>query len=179
VPEARLERLLAELREEFPALEILPKDQVWHQRFLGGLLRLITFGGQRHYLDHYTTTLGTRRIYVPSGWQGFSAAQRYVILRHERVHLRQFRRYSFVGMALIYILLPLPAFLAYGRYVMERAGYEETIRAAREVYGRGYVCDPIFQEGIVRQFTSGAYGWMWPFPATVRRWVSAVAEEET
>lgn len=176
--EVRLTRFLEELREEFPGLLILPKEEVWHQRFLDWLLKILTLGAQRHYLTRYTTTLGTRRIYVPTGWKEMSFASRYVVLRHEREHLRQFRRYTFVGMALLYIFLPLPVGLSYFRYRFERAGYEETIRAAREVYGRGYVTDPEFQEGIVRQFTTGAYGWMWPFSRQVRRWVRAVAEEE-
>src|SRR5262249_25388761 len=155
------------------------KDQVWHQRWLGRILAIITFGQQRRYLDSYTTTLGCRRIYVPRGWGQLSPQARYVILRHEREHLRQFRRYTFLGMAILYMLFPLPVGLSYFRYRFERAGYRETIRASREVFGREHVLDPTFQRGVVRQFTSGAYGWMWPFPRAVGRWVRAAAEEES
>src|SRR4051812_9068252 len=107
-PEERLRKLLQELTREFPALLILPKAEVWHQRWLDTLLRLLTLGGQREFLTHYTTTLGTSRIYTPSQWVGFSAAEQYTILRHERAHLRQFRRYGFPLMTLLYIVVPLP-----------------------------------------------------------------------
>lgn len=173
----RLARLLHELEQEFPGLRILPKREVWHQRWIARVLALLTLGGQRSYLTQYTTTIGSRRIYTPEGFERYSAAERFVILRHERVHLRQFRRYTVPLMAILYLLVPFPAGLAYFRQRFEREGYEETIRAAREVYGREHVLRDSFQEYIARQFTSGAYGWMWPFPGQVRRWVRAVAEE--
>lgn len=173
-----LAALLRELSAEFPALRILPKREVWHQRAIGILLWVLTLGSQRHYLSQYTTTLGASRIYTPEHFDSLAPEDRYIILRHERVHLRQFRRYTVPLMAALYLLLPLPAGLAYFRQRFEREGYEETIRASREVYGRDYVRRPFFQAYIVRQFTSGAYGWMWPFPKQVRAWVRAVAEEE-
>jgi len=176
--QARLAALTSALEAEFPGLIILSKGRVWHQGWLGRFLAIITLGKQASYLDSYTTTLGVRRVYTPRCWESLSPAARYVVLRHEREHLRQFRRYTFLGMALLYVLLPLPVGLSYFRYRFERAGYEETIRASREVFGRAHVLEPTFQAGIVRQFTSGSYGWMWPFPRAVRRWVRAVAEEE-
>jgi hypothetical protein len=27
---------------------------------------------------------------------------------------------------------------------------------------------------VLRQFTSAAYGWMWPFPRQVNRWIDAL-----
>lgn len=175
--EERLRLLLEELSSEFPRLKILPKSEVWHQRWIDVLLRALTFGAQKAFLTHYTTTLGTSRIYTPSDWESYSAAQRYTILRHERAHLRQFRRYGLPLMALLYVFLPFPFGVSYFRMLFEKEGYQETIRASKEVYGRDYVQRAEFQAWIVQQFTSGAYGWMWPFPKSVLRWVRATAEE--
>ena len=48
----------------------------------------------------------------------------------------------------------------------QREAYEETIRVH---YQQGTL-DPRLRAHIVRQFTSGAYGWMWPFPRAIARW---------
>jgi hypothetical protein len=175
--EERLEAFLQELHQEFPTLQILPKEQSWHQKWAGSLLKLITFGAQSAYLTNYTTTLGAARIYTPSDWIRYSATERYIILRHERAHLRQFKKYGLPLMVLLYGLLPLPAGLSYFRMRFEREGYEESIRASKEIYGRSYVQSESFQQWIVSHFTSGAYGWMWPFPRSVRAWVKACADE--
>jgi hypothetical protein len=50
----------------------------------------------------------------------------------------------------------------------------ESIRAAAEVYGRSHVESAGYRAAVVRQFTSGAYGWMWPFPRQLERWYDAV-----
>jgi hypothetical protein len=174
--EERLEQFLQELQQEFPTLKIYKKEDVWHQRWAGAALKIITFGGQRAYMSNYTTTLGAR-IYTPSNWEDYSAADRYIILRHERAHLRQFKRYGMLLMVLLYGFLPLPAGLSYFRMRFEREGYEESIRATKEIYGRAHVKTEGYERYILHQFTSGAYGWMWPFPSSVLAWVRACADE--
>jgi hypothetical protein len=91
-------------------------------------------------------------------------------MRHELVHLRQFRRYGLLGMALLYVLMPLPMGLAYFRARFEMEAYEETIRAAASVYGIAYVRAPSFRDYLVRQFVGPSYGWMWPFRRAVEAW---------
>ena len=73
---------------------------------------------------------------------------------HERVHLRQFARHGRLLMSILYVLLPLPMGLAYCRARFEREAYEETIRAAFEVYGLAHVEDPSFRSHIVSQSSS-------------------------
>ena len=46
-------------------------------------------------------------------------------------------------------------------------------RATIEVHGVKAVDERMIAR-IVAQFTGGAYGWMWPFPRTVRRWIDEV-----
>jgi len=67
-----------------------------------------------------------------------------------------------------YLFVPLPLGFAWCRMVLEREAYEETVRAAFELGGR--LATDRLREHVIRQFTSGAYGWMWPFPKSVARW---------
>jgi hypothetical protein len=99
-----------------------------------------------------------------------SDVDRVILLRHERVHLRQRRRYGFVGMAVLYLLPLLPLGLAYGRARLEWEAYEETIRATAEHYGLAAVKTVDLREHLVKRFTGPDYGWMWPFPKTIERW---------
>jgi hypothetical protein len=161
------------MRAEFPGLLLIDKSSSLLQRAIGRALTLITLGGQSSYGTRYVTTIG-ERIYLPSGWAARHADDRYVTMRHERVHLRQFRRYTLPFMAIAYLLLPLPLGLAWFRYRLEREAYQETIVAAAERWGVGAVQDAAFRERLIGQFTSGAYGWMWPFPRALGRWYDRV-----
>jgi hypothetical protein len=163
--EARYRALLVELRAE--GVRLVPKAEVWHQRLFHHLLRAVTLGGQSVYLGRYVTTLG-RTIYVTPDWEERPFGERWATLRHERVHVAQFRRYGLLPMALAYLLLPLPFGLAWCRMRLEREAYEETVRAHFELGGRLAV--ERLRPHVLRQFTSGAYGWMWPFPRALARW---------
>lgn len=170
------EDYLEELRAEFPGLRVIEKRDDAFSRAIDRALRVITLGGQSGYMDRYVTTIG-RRIYVPDGWRARSAESRYITLRHEAVHLRQFRRFTFLGMAFLYLLPIVPLGLAYGRARLEWEGYAETIRATAEVHGLDAARDPALHANIVRQFTGPAYGWMWPFPGMVRGWIDRLVLE--
>lgn len=169
----RYQALLDELRAEFPGFRLIDKGRAPSQRLIHVLLCALTFGGQRRYSQDFVTTLG-QRVYVPSDWDGRSEGDRVSTLRHERVHLRQFRRYGMPLMAIGYLLFPLPIGLAYFRMRIERAAYEESIRAAFELRGRAYVESEAFREHLVGLFCGPAYGWMWPFPRAIRRWHARV-----
>ena len=172
------DKLVQNLLREFPRFRIVRKDRAWTQKVIDRLLRLLTLGAQRSYLTGYQTTIG-QTIYVTPDWETLPDETRYVTLRHEREHLRQFRRFTLLGMALLYLLVPLPVGLAWFRARFEKAGYAETIRASVEVYGVAYVLSPMFRKHIVSQFTGGAYGWMWPFRRSMERWYDAVVAEAT
>jgi len=169
----RHERLLADIRREFPSFEILPKRASRLQRAISIALAAITLGGQRHYLTRYHTVL-FGRLYVPDAWDAMGDDERYVLLRHERVHLRQHRRMGQLGMAFAYLFPFFPLFLAWGRARIEWEAYVETIRATAEV--RGLDAARALKEEIVRRYVGPDYGWMWPFPRTVRRWFDEVIE---
>ncbi len=170
------ERYLSELRREFPRLRVVVKEEDRFSRLVDRALRVVTFGGQREFLTRYVTTIG-QTIYLPSGWNRRSPESRYVTLRHEAVHLRQFRRYGLVLTALVYLLPILPLGLAWGRARLEWEGYAETIRATYEVHGLEAARDPKLHAYVVRQFVGPAYGWMWPFPRAVQAWIDRLVLE--
>jgi hypothetical protein len=175
-PATRCERMLRDMHDEFPDFEILEKRSSRLQRAIARALVVVTLGGQRHYLSRYHTVM-FGKLYVPDGWKDMDDDARYVLLRHERVHLRQRRRMGDLAMAVVYLLPIFPLFLAWGRARIEWEAYEETIRATAEV--KGIDAARALEEEIVRRYVGPDYGWMWPFARSVRRWFAgAIAELE-
>ena len=166
-PTPRSTVLLAEITAEFPSFQILPKRTSPLQRAIHHVLAVLTLGGQRVYLTRYHTVM-FGKLWVPDAWESMTDADRYVLLRHERVHLRQRARMGDVAMALVYLIPILPLGLAWGRARIEWEAYVETIRATLELYGQA-AAERLRPE-IVRRFTSGDYGWMWPFPRVIEGW---------
>ncbi|AKV01084.1 hypothetical protein AKJ09_07747 [Labilithrix luteola] len=163
----RTEAFLDEMRAEFPSFRIAKKRTSRLQRSIHIALALVTFGGQRVYLTQYHTVLfGV--LWVPDAWDRMSDDDRYILLRHERIHLRQRRRMGDVAMAFVYLVPFCPLFLAYGRARIEWEAYIETIRATAEIKGVAEAAS--LREHIVARFTGPDYGWMWPFPKIVNRW---------
>ena len=171
-----MQSFIDELRQEFPRFRIVHKRGDMLSRTIDRLLRILTFGAQSRYMTHYHTVLGNT-LYVPESWDRTACLDRVITLRHERVHLRQRRRYGDVLMAFLYLVPILPLGLAYGRARIEWEAYAETLRATAELKGTEAACDPGLRDHVVGQFTSGAYGWMWPFPASVQQWYDEVVAE--
>lgn len=169
------EKLLQALMADFAArpspVRVVAKRGVWHQHVADRFLRVITFGGQNRYLTQYVTTLGDT-IYVPDDWGETDPLDRYEVLRHEAVHVAQFKRLGWVLMVLVYGFLPLPMGLAYGRARLEWEAYRETLRAVWEVEGEAAARSPKLADQIVARFTGPDYAWMWPFERAVRRWIA-------
>ena len=176
----RGETLLQELLNDFTArprpVQVVAKRGVWHPHLADKLLRFVTLGGQGRYLSHYVTTLG-HTIYVPEDWGRIPPLERYVVLRHEAVHVRQFERWGWGAMVLIYGLFPLPIGLAWGRARLEWEAYAETLRATAQVHGPDAARSERLHAEIVARFTGPDYAWMWPFPSVVRRWIRRTLEE--
>jgi hypothetical protein len=169
----RYETLLAEIRAEHPRFRVVRKDRSRLHLAIHYGLMVVTFGGMRTYLGSYQTTIGMT-VYVTSDWDDRHCDARYVTMRHELVHLRQFRRYGLIGMALLYLLVPLPLGLAYFRARFEMEAYAESIRAAAAIYGLDHVRAGCFREHVVSQFVGPSYGWMWPFRRRVEAWYERI-----
>jgi len=173
---AASEDLIAEMRREFPRFRLIPKRASRLARALDLALRAITLGAESRFLTHYHTVLFDV-LYLPDSWDTTPDADRVIVLRHERVHMRQRRRYGDLLFALLYLVPFFPVGLAYGRARLEWEAYTETLRATAELAGIEAARSPALRERIVRQFTGAAYVWMWPFPAMVRRWHAGVLED--
>jgi hypothetical protein len=171
VTATRHQRLLDDIRAEFPDFELRAKRDSRLQRAIAVALAIVTLGGQRRYLTSYHTVL-FGKLWVPEAWETMDDDARTILLRHERVHLRQRRRMGDVAMTLVYLLPYLPLFLAWGRARIEWEAYVETIRATAEL--RGLPAARALEGEIVRRYVGPDYGWMWPFPSTVKRWFAEV-----
>ena len=171
---SRLDDLLSEMKIEFPSFRIRKKRGSSFQRAIDVALRVATLNGQRVYMTKYHTVLfGT--LWVPDAWDAMTDDDKWVLLRHERIHLRQRKRMGDVAMTFVYLIPFFPLFLAYGRARMEWEAYVETIRATVEV--KGIADAEALRDGIVSRFTGPDYGWMWPFPKTINRWFDEALDE--
>jgi hypothetical protein len=155
--------------QEFPGFKLVYKEESLLMRFLAKLLWIVTFGQQKLFMTHFTTTVG-QTIYVPLGWDLKNPLQQLQVLRHERIHMRQAARLTFPLFMFLYLVPFFPLGLAYGRARLEWEAYTESMRAIRDQYGDEALHDARFRQSIVDMFTTGQYGWMWPFPTTVDRW---------
>ncbi|MCC6622544.1 MAG: hypothetical protein IT385_14865 [Deltaproteobacteria bacterium] len=169
--EALYASYLEELERELPRLVILPKGRSRLCRVIDRALRIVTFGGMRTFLTGFVTTLG-QRIYVPDDWERVPPGQRYCTLRHEIVHVRQFRRFTFPGMVVLYLLLPLPVGFSPGRAWLEWQAYKETLAAHWQVHGPAYAKSNAMAEHIVARFVGPEYAWMWVSGRHVRSWIA-------
>lgn len=160
--------LIENLREEYKTT-LVYKDNSKFMRLLNVLLLIVTFGGQRQFMTRFTTTIG-KTIYVPREWEQYPVAEKITILRHERIHLRQAKRYPLFVFSFLYLFFPLPLFLAYYRAKFEKEAYEESMRSDADLYGGMVLYQKSYSDFIQSQFTSSAYGWMWPFKDSINKW---------
>jgi hypothetical protein len=139
-------------------------------RWIDRGLRVLTLGKMDSYLTSYVTTIG-RSITVPDDWEDWSVASRWEVLEHELVHVAQFERYTFLGMVMLYLFVPLPVGLAYARARLEWEAYAVTLECAAKLKGLEHARSPEVCDRIVDRFCGPDYGWMWPFRSVIRRWI--------
>jgi hypothetical protein len=168
--------LLEAIQREFPGFRMVSKRQDPLSRIIDMALRVVTLGAQNRYLTEYHTVIGDT-LYVPDVWDRMGDIERAILLRHERIHLRQRRRYGLPLMAFLYLVPIFPLFLALGRARIEWEAYAETLRATAELRGYAAAADEALRRHIVQRFTGPDYGWMWPFRGHVERWYDDVLSE--
>ncbi len=171
----QLEHCIEEMRAEFPRFRVVRKADSGLSRAIDVALRVITLGGQRVFMTRYYTVIGDT-LYVPEGWDDVDPVEAVITLRHERVHLRQRRRWTLPGMAFLYLVPILPLGLAWGRARIEWEAYEETIRATWDLRGADAARSTHLREHVVGRFVGPDYGWMWPFRSSVERWYDDALE---
>jgi len=170
-----LDQVTKDTLKEFPKFRVVPKSESFTMKAINVFLIAVSFGRMKSFMTGFATTLGTT-VYVTPGWPTKPDADKAVLLRHERVHMRQARRLTRPLFSLLYLLLFLPGGLAWFRARFEMEAYEETIRATFEHYGRTAVFDKGFRDRIAKNFTGPAYLYMWPFPKTVDKWILDAVE---
>lgn len=173
-----LDVVMMQLVQEFPKFKIVRKDASLLMKVIDVFLRVITFGKMNEFMHKFITTVGYT-VYAPSDWGVFQPAQRAVILRHERVHMRQRAKYGMLLFTLLYLFTPLPIGLSYFRAKFEMEAYAETLRAMCELYitGVGIIQSSSFRKSTIEHFMSAEYFWMWPFRKSVERWYDAAAKK--
>jgi hypothetical protein len=168
--------LVLEIKKEFPSFKIVPKSESWLSKTINVLLLIITFGQQKTFMSRYTTTIGNT-IYTPANWDKRPETSRLAILRHERVHLRQAKKYTRFFFSFLYLFVFFPTVFAYFRKKFEQEAYEESIRARIEYSGIEYVKRSEYKAFLVKQLTSAQYFWTWPFKKSIEKWFDETLEK--
>lgn len=170
-----LDKILVETKIEFPDFEIIEKKDSTLMKVIDVCLKIITLGRMNKFMTGFITTLG-QKVYVTDFWKQGSLIGQVEILRHERVHMRQARRYGRFLFSFLYLMVPLPAGIAYFRKKFEQEAYEESMRALHEYLGEGAFVHHN-REAIITQFISANYFWMWPFRKNVEEWYDATTKK--
>jgi len=170
--------VLEELRNEFPDFAMRSKAQSWFMRTIGKLLWLLSWGRNNAFMTEYVTTIGYT-VYVPDGWGLKDPNDKYTLLRHERIHMRQYRAYGRFCFSFLYLFFPLPFFLAYYRAKFEKAAYRESMRSDAQLYGVQLIKRSDYKAFVVKQFTSSMYLWMWPFKSSIESWYDETVKDVT
>ena len=172
---SRMDVLCETLKKEFPKLIMREKSAVLKWRIANWFIIIFTFGKEKNFLEFYTTTSKNCIDWSKARFDDLISGDSYQIdrcwgtLTHETVHLRQFKKYGAILMALGYLLIFFPLGLAYVRAMCEKPAYIETLRCWF-IRDNEFSKTPEAMDWLVKQFTNSGYGWMWPFKKTVRGW---------
>lgn len=171
----RFDAFWSSIKQEFPDVQIIFKDESRLMSVIDIFLRFITFGVFSRFLDSFITTIG-HTIYVPRDWINYDDTAKIIIVRHERVHMRQERKYGPLWFRFLYLFV-LPTIFTY-RAKFEREAYEETFRAHGELLGLDAL-DPhlINIDKYIENFTGPNYFFMWPRKRQVTTWAYEALEK--
>jgi hypothetical protein len=154
------DRFFAELKDvqdKFRRFSIIPKRNSVFCKVIHWVLWALTWG-HLDFLHRFHSTFG-KTLYVAESWDHDTYGQRWVTLKHERVHLEQSKRcglglfwVGYVVFSLLYLFcLPFGLTL---RSVFELEAYKEQAFCARTA---GY---PVSRAHLRTLFTGPSYFWM-------------------
>ena len=163
---------------EFPSYREVRKVDSWLMKAIGSFLWGITLGRMSSFMRDFITTIGTT-VYVPEGWGNMPDHERMIILRHERVHMRQRAKYGSFIFSLAYLAFPLPCVFAYARMKFEQEAYAESLKATVEllVMGEQLIQTPEWRVRHVGYFTQAAYFWTWPWRRGIDKWFDSAVKD--
>jgi len=174
--DTELAQLEAEVRKEFPNFKVMQKANSSLMKAIDIFLKVITFWKMKDFMQSFITTVGVT-VYVPGTWNKRPAQSRMAVLRHERIHMRQAKKYTRPLFSFLYLFFPLPIGLAYFRMKFEKEAYEETLRALKEYYGIESIANVRFRDDLIKHFTTAEYYWMWPFKKSLEKWYDGFVEK--
>jgi hypothetical protein len=172
----RFDELWAKTQKEIPGARIVMHKDSTLRKVIFGLLKALvwvfTFGKGRTNWDTFTTTI-SRTLYVPDTFWWWSDEDRYRLLRHELVHLRQVRSWPFPFLnhwgvwrinSLIFgicYLLVLPVRWTL-RAKFEREGYTQTMLVWWELHERWNNSEAVerYVAWMVKTFGTSVYFFM-------------------
>lgn len=170
-------KLLVNIKSEFPNFRIVKKSDSKLMKFIDGFLKKASFGKTKNFMEDFTTTIGVT-VYIPNKWYTFSTSTKAITMRHELVHMRQAKRSNTFVFSLLYLCLPFPVGLAYYRMKFEKEAYRESLQAMCEYYGPKFFT-PALKECIVNHFASAEYFWTWPWKKSNESWYDNVVASIT
>jgi hypothetical protein len=143
----------------------------WFWKTLHYIVMIVTFGGNRNFLEGYYTTIGPW-VGVPKDWESRGHLGRAAVLEHESIHIKQCKKFGlgnvYLGLPLytiLYLLLPLPFGFAYFRWRFEREAYTHGINF--RIRHRPDERTRLIENAVI-ELSSGRYGWTHPFPKRAR-----------
>jgi len=165
--------LRQEIKSEFPKFKIIRKDLSTFMKAIDFSLKIITFGKMKTFMNSFVTTIGTT-MYVPKSWLNSPVTSRLSTMRHERVHMRQSKKYGSFLFSFLYLFFPLPVLFASYRRKFEQEAYEESIASMYEYYGIDMIKQKVVRDRIIDHFTSAEYFWTWPWKKSLNEWYDTV-----
>lgn len=175
------EALLAKVQQEIPGARVIRKSDSRFMRFLAWIV--INIFRNKNFLTSFTTTI-SRTVYVPDNFFDRTDSERYMTLRHELMHLRQFRNwpFKFLGRPYLWVvnllimsfcyLLVFPIWVTL-RSKFEKEGYEQTLLSRHEL---GYINDEFQVTWMINTFAGPSYLYMDTRPS-IEKWVRKTIED--
>lgn len=167
----RSEILFNRIKKEIPGVKIVLHKNSRLMTVIHWILRNVF--RQKHVSESYTTTIA-KTIYVPNTFNKWHPNAQYKLLRHELIHLRQFRKwpFPFLGIPVLwwfncvifsfFYLFVLPLKVTF-RARFEKQAYTQSLLSAFEL-GQINLENPdewkVWAEDMERQFGTGAYFFM-------------------
>lgn len=159
---------LRSINREFPGFGVETKDGSWWCWSIFAVLWILTLGKTRFMTDY--AILLRKTLYTPAKWTEWTWLDRWILLRHEGVHLRQAKTLGFgwFGLGWVFWALAYLFVLPFGltlRSRWEREAYGETIRCTQRFGGA------VSRSKMYADFTGPAYLWMDLRQDVVSRWL--------
>lgn len=160
------DRLVIDIVSEFPGFQLIKKKNSTLMKAANVALLILSLGMMRTFMQSFTTVVFFK-VFTPESWD---TQDRIATLKHERVHMRQLKRYGRLWFTVSYLFLWFPIGLAYYRKKYEQEAYEESMRHFASKHGITWIESEHYREQMISHFTSAQYLWTWPFRGQIEEW---------